>query len=135
VFELGLSPLTAGGWRFQHDPRGAFVLFDMAAAAASTPDFAAMHLTLSTAPESGFVRVATVQRHPATGAEILRGCVLTECEGAEMRRQDVDSEDEWWSLVIDRFGLSYGDLTASERADLWRTVRATHEAWDAAGRA
>ncbi len=129
VYRLGPSPLAKGGWRFDHDPRGAFVLFDMAPAPASTEDFAEMHASLSTSPDSGFVRVATVQRHTATGFEALRGCVFTERTGTGERRLEIDSANDWWGLVIDRFGLAYTDLKRSERDALWRRVRAAHEAW------
>jgi N-hydroxyarylamine O-acetyltransferase len=134
AFRLEHSPLAAGGWRLHHDPRGGFVLVDFAAESASTGDFAAMHEKLSTDPESGFVRVATAQRRAGARFEVLRGCVFTEREGAEERQRDVDSADDWWGLVIDWFRLSYGDLTAAECDHLWLKVRATHDAWDAAGR-
>lgn len=134
-YRLGPSPLAPGGWRLEHDPRGSWHLFDMAAAPALTGDFAGMHTTLSTSPESGFVRIAIVARRPAGGGlELLRGCVLTEWTGGEPRRRDVDGADEWWGLVLDRFGLDYRDLTAAERAALWRHVRGVHERWDAEGR-
>ena len=129
VFGLGPSPLAPEGWRFEHDPNGSFVLVDISAEPAVTGDFAAMHVKLSTSPESGFVRTATVQRHTPAGAEVLRGCVFTERTGADLSRHEVDSADDWWSLVIDRFGLAYGDLDPSERNEVWRRVRATHEAW------
>ena len=130
VFSLGASPLVKGGWRLQHDSRGAWILFDMAPASATTVDFAAMHATLSTDPESAFVRTISVMR----GGEILRGCVFSERAGAVTRSREVDSGDGWWELVIDGFGLAYGDIPAAERNALWRKVRATHEAWDIAGR-
>jgi len=46
---------------------------------------------------------------------------------------DVDSEADWWGVVIDEFGLRYGDLPTEERARVWGMVRAGHEAWVAAG--
>jgi arylamine N-acetyltransferase len=133
-FALGPSPLAPGGWRLEHDPRGAWILFDMAPGNATTADFASMHVTLSTSPESGFVRIATVMRRTGARLEVLRGCVFTERNGAEARERDVETAEEWWGLVLDRFGLDYRDLSAADRADLWQRVRATHEAWDAAGR-
>lgn len=134
VFVLGRSPVVANGWRLDHDARGSWLLFDMAAEAATTDDFAAMHTKLSTDPESGFVRIAAVMRRFGTRVDILRGCVLSERDGAGERARDIDSCDEWWEIVIDGFRLAYGDLAAAEREDLWLKVRATHEAWDAAGR-
>ena len=134
VFTLGPSPLAASGWRLAHDPRGAWILFDMANEAATNDDFAAMHTKLSTDPESGFVRIAAVMRRFGSRLDILRGCVFSERDGADERARDIDSCDDWWGLVVERFGLAYGTLPAVEREDLWRKVRATHDAWDAAGR-
>ena len=134
VFTLGPSPLAAAGWRLAHDPRGAWILFDMATEAATTDDFAAMHTKLSTDPESGFVRIAAVMRRFGSRLDILRGCVFSERDDADERARDIDSCDDWWGLVVERFGLAYGNLPAVEREDLWRKVRATHDAWDAAGR-
>ena len=134
LYGLEPSPIAPGGWRFNHDENGSFVFADVALEQAVTADFAAMHVQLSTDPESGFVRIATVQRRVGTRLEVLRGCVFLERDGAAEQRRDIDSQDEWWSLVVDRFGLAYDDLSSAERADLWRKVRATHDAWDAAGR-
>jgi arylamine N-acetyltransferase len=134
VFRLGASPLEPGGWRLEHDPRGSWILFDLASAPATTADFADMHIKLSTSPDSGFVRVACVMRRAADSTAILRGCVLYERTGAETRERDVDTADDWWGLVLDRFGLDYAALAGDERDALWRRVRETHETWDAAGR-
>jgi arylamine N-acetyltransferase len=133
-FGLEPSPLVAGGWRLAHDPRGSWILFDMARDVATTDDFADMHTTLSTSPESGFVRVVAVMRRSGPRVELLRGCVFTDREGEAVSEREILSEDDWWSLVIDRFGLAYGDLPAGARRELWQRVRATHDAWDAAGR-
>jgi N-hydroxyarylamine O-acetyltransferase len=134
VYGLAPSPLAPGGWRFEHDPRGAFVLVDFAPAPATTSDFEAMHVMLSTSPDSGFVRVATAQRRTAAGLELLRGCVFTEPNGAGVRTRELGSADEWWGVVVDGFGLAYDDLPRSERERMWSKVKATHDAWDAAGR-
>jgi hypothetical protein len=106
----------------------------MAREPATTDDFAGMHTQLSTSPDSGFVRVAVVARRSGARVEFLRGCVFTDREGDEVSEQDIETEDDWWGLVIDRFGLAYGDLPPDARNELWLHVRATHDAWDAAGR-
>lgn len=131
-YALRRSEHAAGGWRFDHDPRGSFSGFDMAPGPASTSDFAAMHVQLST--ESGFARVVTVQRRRAGRLEILRGCVLEELDSTEARSTDVTDPGDWWDLVLGRFGLAYEDLGESEREALWATVRRAHDEWDAAGR-
>ncbi len=134
VYALEASPLAPGGWRFRHDPRGSWHLFDVAPAPVTTDAFREMHTKLSTSPESGFVRTPAATRRRADAVEILRGCVFTRRDGAETRSRDVETNDEWWSLLVDHLGLAYGDVPVQERADLWRRVRAAHEEWDAAGR-
>ena len=134
TYELGPSTFDPDGWRLQHDPRGAFIGADFASAPARTEQFLAMHRKLSTDPESGFVRVLAIMRRSGEAVDILRGCVRTTITGSATETRDVESESDWWSIVIDDFGLAYGDLPADERARVWGMVRSTHEAWDAAGR-
>jgi arylamine N-acetyltransferase len=135
LFTVTPSPLTPGGWRLHHDPRGTWILFDVASCSVTTAAFGDMHVKLSTSPDSGFVRLAAVMRRTAAHVEILRGCVYTDQNGTTEQQRDVETEEDWWGLVLDHFGLAYGDLTPSERGALWRRVRATHDAWVAGGRA
>jgi hypothetical protein len=73
-------------------------------------------------------------RRTDEGVDVLRGCMHMTTTSAGTESVDVDSEADWWGIVIDEFGLRYGDLPAEERARVWRMVRSAHEAWDAAGR-
>jgi N-hydroxyarylamine O-acetyltransferase len=134
TYELGPSSFDPDGWRFGHDRRGAFIGADFAAAPARTEDFLDMHRQLSTEPTSGFVRVVAIMRRTDDAVDILRGCVRSTITGSNAESFDVDSEADWWGIVIDEFGLAYGDLSASERTRVWGLVRASHEEWDAAGR-
>jgi arylamine N-acetyltransferase len=134
TYELRRSSFDPGGWRFEHGPHGSFLGADFSRAPAASADFVGMHVTLSTAPDSKFVRLVSVIRHFEGGIESLRGCVHSRITPTSVERHDVESESEWWDVVIDGFGLAYSDVTAAERAQLWRRVRGSHEAWDAAGR-
>jgi hypothetical protein len=134
TYELGPSTFDPTGWRLGHDPRGAFIGADFAGAPASTEQFLDMHRKLSTDPESGFVRVLAIMRRTDDAIDILRGCVRTTITGSETNSFDVDSDSDWWGIVIDEFGLAYGDLPVDERARVWGMVRSSHEAWDARGR-
>ena len=131
-YRLGPSPFGEGIWRFQHDPGGGFGGFDVAVRVAAMEDFATMHSFLST--RSSFATTVTVQRRAGTRLEILRGCVYTERSADGARSREVTDAGEWWELVLDHFGLAYGDLAASDRSSLWRHVRREHEAWQAAER-
>ena len=129
-YRLGPSPFGDGIWRFEHDPGGGFAGFDVATSVATMEDFATMHAFLST--ESSFATTVTVQRRAGAGLEILRGCMYTERSAEGARTTAVTDPGEWWGLVLDHFGLAYGDLTADERSMLWRRVVHEHEAWRAA---
>jgi arylamine N-acetyltransferase len=134
TYALGPSTFDPAGWRFEHDPRGAFVGADFAPAAARTEQFLEMHHELSTSPSSGFVRAAAILRRVDGGTEILRGCVHSTVTAAGTESADVESEADWWGIVIDHFGLAYGDLPAAERSRVWSMVRSAHDAWEASDR-
>jgi N-hydroxyarylamine O-acetyltransferase len=132
-YTLGPSQSGEGIWRFDHDARGGFFGFDVdLRRAAAIADFTSMHAQLST--NSHFTRTVTAQRWSGDRIEILRGCVLTELTSKESRTTDVTESRDWWSVVIDRFGLAYGDLGVDERDRLWASVSDGHRGWVAAGR-
>ena len=128
-YRLGPSPFGDGIWRFEHDPGGGFAGFDVETRIATMEDFATMHAFLST--ESRFATTVTVQRRAGGQLEILRGCMYTERSADGARTIEVKGPGEWWELVLDHFGLSYGTLTADERSTLWQRVLHEHEAWRA----
>ena len=134
TYRLSPSAFDPDGWRLEHDIRGSFLGVDFARAAATTSDFLDMHETLSTSPGSRFVRVVSISRRLADGVDSLRGCVYSKITPSGVERRDVEGSTEWWDLVVDHFGLAYGDVPAEERSRLWRRLRTSHEAWDAAGR-
>jgi N-hydroxyarylamine O-acetyltransferase len=134
TYRLGPSTLDPDGWRFEHDPRLSFVGADFARAAVATDAFRAMHTELSTDPGSPFVRQVTAQRRLDGGIEVLRGGVFSVVRPDGVESRDVESEREWWELVIDHFGLAYGGVPADERAEVWGRIRQSHEDWVAAGR-
>jgi arylamine N-acetyltransferase len=124
-FTLAPSEVEPGGWRFGHDPAlGSFTGMDFRSDVAGVADFQARHQWLSTAPESGFVRVACVQRRDATGADVLRGCVLVRLPSGGAR--ELSSATDWYGALADVFGVV---VPVEDRAPLWARVSAAHEAW------
>jgi len=123
-FTLARSTAVPGGWRFGHDAAGSFTAMDFRSEVAGVGDFAVRHRWLSTAPESGFVRVACVQRRDATGADILRGLILTRSPAG--RSREITSAAEWYALLAEVFGLV---VPLPDRAPLWRRVSTAHQAW------
>jgi arylamine N-acetyltransferase len=134
TYRLSPSAFDADGWRLDHDVPGSFLGVDFSRATASTSDFLEMHEVLSTSPESRFMKVVSISRRVPSGLEGLRGCVHTRITASEVVQRDVADAGEWWDLVVDGFGLAYGDVSVEERDRVWGRLRAAHEAWDAAGR-
>ncbi|MGC5013168.1 arylamine N-acetyltransferase family protein [Streptosporangium sp. DT93] len=133
-FTYGLRPSEAepGGWRFDHDPRGSFPGMDFRDAPARMSEFTERHDFLSTSPESGFVRVATVTRRDAGGADILRGLVLTRL-GDREHTLVAETERDYFEMLADVFALPLSDVTPAERAGLWRRLWSAHEKWAGRG--
>jgi N-hydroxyarylamine O-acetyltransferase len=135
-FHLSLEELDAqfADWHLTHDSAGAFTGMSWRAAPASMREFAARHEWLSTAPESGFVRVATAQRRDATGVDILRGLTLTRVGAGRAPEEPLTDRDDWFAALADIFDLTFDELEPAARDHLWRTVRTAHDEWEAAGR-
>ena len=93
-----------------------------------------MHEELSTSPTSGFVRIADIMRRTPDGVEVLRGCVHLTTTSAGTDSVDVDSESDWWGIVIDEFGLALRRPTGRRARTRLVDGASAHEAWDAAGR-
>ncbi|SFW68338.1 arylamine N-acetyltransferase family protein [Amycolatopsis australiensis] len=124
TYRLRRSEVAPGGWRFDHDPSGSFTGMDFAPGPAKPADFADKHIWLSTAPESGFVRVCVLQRRDVTGVDTLRALTLNRHGAQEL----LESPQDWWAAAADVFGISPELFTAEERERLWRQVVEQHEA-------
>ncbi|GGO69384.1 arylamine N-acetyltransferase family protein [Nonomuraea cavernae] len=132
-FRYGLRPseVVPGGWRFDHDPGGSFEGMDFALTPTDMSAFTKMHDHLSTSPDSGFVRVATVQRRDASGADILRGLRLSRL-GSGSHSVTLDSARDYYAALADVFGLSLDDVSAGEKDALFGRLHDAHEEWLAA---
>ncbi|GIH13710.1 arylamine N-acetyltransferase family protein [Rugosimonospora africana] len=129
-YRLEPSGVEFLGWRFNHDPAASITGFDMRADTAVQGDFERPHEWKSTAPESPYARTVVVQRRDSTGADLLRGQVLSRSPAGGQR--ELTSQAEWYEALADVFGLALSDVGAYEREALWRRVCAAHEAWQAA---
>jgi len=116
-----------GNWHFAHDPAGSFTGMSFRSEAAPPGAFDVRHQFLSSSPESGFVRVCTVQRRTPRGVDILRGRVFSAADGPVTT---LDDPGAWFDLVAD-LGVRVGD-DPDHRDALWARVTAAHEAHVAA---
>lgn len=138
-FRYGLrrSEAEPGGWRFDHDPRGSFIGMDWRPGAVEMSAFQAKHEHLSTSPESGFVRVASVQRRDSAGVDLLKGLVLTRVGlPATAGRRDssvvLERREDYFAALADVYGIILDDLAPAEKDALWSRLLAAHEEWLAA---
>jgi N-hydroxyarylamine O-acetyltransferase len=134
TYELRPSPIYAGGWRLVQRAGDATDMIDIDTEEPQAAELAAAHERLSTSPESGFVRTATVQRRRAGGLDILRARTLSRVEGGATRARLLADESEWFAVLADVFGLQMADVGEEERRGLWERVAAQHEAWAAGDR-
>jgi arylamine N-acetyltransferase len=122
-----------GDWHLIHDPAGAFTGMAWRSQATEMEAFAQRHAWLSTSPESGFVKVLTVQRRDPTGVDILRGLSLRRI-GAGATESTLTTQSELTDALGDLFGLDLELISDNAMAALWTKVHSAHERWDAAGR-
>lgn len=131
---LDETPGAVGDWHLNHDPAGGFSGMSWQAAEVDMDRFTKRHRWLSTSSDSGFVRVATVQRRDATGADILRGLVLTRVGTGTAPAEPLTERVDWFAALADVFDLRF-DATEPEALDrLWGRSLSAHRSWEAAGR-
>jgi N-hydroxyarylamine O-acetyltransferase len=128
-FRLRPSEVDAGGWRFDHDPRGAIAGMDVAPDAAGQADFAHWHHYLCTSQESRLVRALSVMRRDASGIDSLTGCVLRRVDAAGRTERELATPADWFGALGDVFGLTLAEVRDAERSELWAGVHAAHERW------
>lgn len=134
-FRLGLeeTPSGIGQWHLSHDPLGTFAGMSWREAPATIGEFAMRHQWLSTSPDSGFVKVMTVQRRDATGVDSLRGLTFRRV-GSEASETTVEHADELADVLSGRFGVSIDTIGAARFDELWTRTQRAHLDWEAAGR-
>lgn len=134
-FRLSLEETAdgVGDWHLMHGAGGSFAGMSWRTEPAGMESFAERHVTLSTSPESGFVRLLTVQRRDAGGVDILRGLTLRRLgEGATATT--LHSKAELTDALADVFGLEVSPIDLPAIEAMWARAHAAHEAWEAAGR-
>ncbi|MEV7807500.1 arylamine N-acetyltransferase [Microbispora sp. NPDC088329] len=137
TYAMRRSEAEPGGWRFDHDHRGSFTGMDFRPESAEMSAFEAKHEHLSTSPESGFVRVASVQRRDAAGVDLLRGLVLTRvglppADGGPGTSVTLERREDYFAALADVYGMTLDDASSAEKDALWSRLLAAHEEWLAA---
>ncbi|MFI5984373.1 arylamine N-acetyltransferase [Streptomyces sp. NPDC051555] len=123
-FDYSLTPLKNGtGWSFEN-VGGPFPVMNFRSATATMADFAAEHVRLTTAADSGFVRTLAALRRDATGMDVLRGHTLSRVEAhTDPVKRELATPEEFFEVLAGVFGRELDDLDTADRAALW--ARAT----------
>lgn len=124
---------ASGDWHLTHDPSGGFAGMGWTSAAADRGEFDAKHEWLSTAPESGFVKVAMAECRDATGVDVMRGLVLSRIGSNARSREPLTVRDDWFAALADIFDLRFEQSPPGACDRLWSRVLDQHHAWEAAG--
>jgi N-hydroxyarylamine O-acetyltransferase len=132
-FTLEATPGGVGDWHFTHDAGGSFTGMVWRSEPTSIDAFADRNVFLSTSPESGFVKVLTVQRRDPTGIDILRGLMLKRV-GAGAFETTVTTEGEFVAVLREVFDLDLDAFGDDARAALWAKLHDAHDRWVGAGR-
>ena len=134
-FRLTLEPAPGpfGDWHLVHDPQGSFAGMVWQATPTTLDAFTEQHRNLSRSPDSGFVKVLTVQRRDGEGVDILRGLAFQRV-GRGAHARDLASRDELVAVLADPFGVDLDAVDDATVDDLWTRLDHAHEKWVAAGR-
>lgn len=130
-YTLTATPGAVGDWHFTHDPRGSFPGMAWRSAPAEMRDFAEKHTYLSTSPESGFVKLVSVQRRDAAGADVMVGLVFRRVEDGEPASpQTLTDRADWFDALTDVFHLRLDGAEPEAIDRLWEKTLAVHRAWE-----
>lgn len=119
-FELELERWRGApdGWRFRNDPAGSFV--SMVFTTRPSPLDVFEPVLAGLARSSRFSRTLTVQRRHRTGADVLRGRVLTHVDETGRTRKIIKSKEDWFECLTGLFGIRLPRMTAAQREAMWQ---------------
>jgi arylamine N-acetyltransferase len=126
TIELAHTPGGVGDWHLTHDPRGVFPGMAWRGARADMAAFEPTNVDLSTSPESGFVKILSVQRRSPAHVDILRGLFLIRVD-RETTQRTLESKRELADALGDVFGFDVPDFPGDALDRLWQRTRAAHE--------
>lgn len=120
-YELSLTRLDDGSWRFEEQVEGKPFSFDFHAAPADQAALDAHHARLQVAPDSPFVMNLVAQRRLGDRHLSLRGRVLTETRPDGQTETLLADADALVETLAVRFGLDVPEIAAH-----WPAICARH---------
>ncbi len=126
-FRLSLEAVDDHTWHLAHDPSGGFAGMTWTTGEAQLADFEATHRTLSTSPDSGFVKVPMAERRDATGVDVIRGRLRMRIGEGGFTSEPL-ARSEWFGQLTELFELRFDTRTADR---LWAAALESHRRWEA----
>lgn len=77
------------------------------------------------------MRLATAQRRDASGADVLRGLVLTRVGDGDAPGRSLTERADWFEALADVFALRFDGADPGMLDRLWQRCLATHRAQEA----
>ncbi|NYE38929.1 arylamine N-acetyltransferase [Nocardioides cavernae] len=127
-------PTGPAAWTYRHLPGGVLRGIVVTARDHSAAAVDAAHDALTGHDRSPFRRVVVVQRIDGPRQLTVRGLVHTVLTPDGREQRDLTSYAEWRAALADDLLLPTDDVTDDEWSGLWERTRASHRAWDEAGR-
>jgi N-hydroxyarylamine O-acetyltransferase len=113
-------------WRVDYDERESCLGVDFSEAPAKPGDFAETYERLADNDMSLFFRYGWAKRHHAGGFDELVGCMLSNVDAGDRAVRKISTQEQYFTVLHDVFGLTLPRLNADRRAALWNRV---HETW------
>jgi arylamine N-acetyltransferase len=123
---------TAGGWHLVHDPRGGFTGMAWRSDPVDEARLESQHQWLSTAPESGFVKLAIAQTRDGGGVDVMHGLMVKRVGEAITTAVALTDRAQWFDALAEMFGLTFSASAPGAIDRLWERTLAAHRAWEAA---
>ncbi|CAN5537037.1 arylamine N-acetyltransferase [soil metagenome] len=129
TFVLTETPGGVGDWHLAHDVRGSFAGMSFQRLAVSLAEFEDRHHTLSTSPDSVFVRTVSVQRRKLGEILVMRSLTFTSLTNSRTEQRVVSNRGEWFALLADEFLLRFDGVSPNALDRLWNSATAAHRAF------
>jgi len=130
-FSMRLAAGPGDGWRLVHDEAGGFHAMSWEPGEVRRQDLEDRHRWLSTAEDSGFVRVPMAERRDGTGVDVVRGLLRLRIGEDAATSEPVTDRRAWFDLVADIVGIRFETSTPEALDRLWARALAAHRQWQA----
>jgi arylamine N-acetyltransferase len=122
TYRVRPSDTGEGCWRIDYDERESCRGVDFAEAPAQLDEYARRYDTHADGEWGVFYRYGWAKRHHAGGFDELIGCMYSSVGVRGRETSEIATQERYFTLLRDVFGMGLYQLTARERDALWDRV-------------